>query len=396
MTDYSVANQNLTNSAFEEISRSNELAIDSLMNASDRAKQIILEEYIPTYANGMKESMDYVIGEGGIAAVLDETYHKMIAAEEDYNEKIEDLNRVADGTFDTIINGEDEAITEAQKLIGVNEEIINTYGTELQAVKDIYSQLKENLKLRERELEVAKQIAEEAYNYKHASEEKQAEEYKNQTQTTSSASGTPTPAPQPAAPSTDINTGGGSGGGGNGSPEPGEVVTYQGGRYYADSYGGGGSGSKKAGTQVKITIVKNGRPYPIHIATTSGGALGWIRQDQITGYDTGGYTGTWDNSGRLAMLHQKELVLNASDTANMLNTVAIMRNLTEMLGSNVLARLAGASAASINSTPNDGALEQIVHIDAQFPNVRNSAEIEAALNNLVNSASQRIGERRDS
>jgi len=31
-------------------------------------------------------------------------------------------------------------------------------------------------------------------------------------------------------------------------------------------------------------------------------------------YDTGGYTGEWSNDGRLAFLHQKELVLNAEDT----------------------------------------------------------------------------------
>ena len=35
-------------------------------------------------------------------------------------------------------------------------------------------------------------------------------------------------------------------------------------------------------------------------------------------------------------------------------------------------------------------LEQMVHIDAQFPNVKDSKEIENALNNLVNMASQHI------
>ena len=33
-------------------------------------------------------------------------------------------------------------------------------------------------------------------------------------------------------------------------------------------------------------------------------------------------------------------------------------------------------------------LEQKVHIDATFPNVKDAKEIEAALNNLVNVASQ--------
>ena len=79
----------------------------------------------------------------------------------------------------------------------------------------------------------------------------------------------------------------------------------------------------------------------------------------------------------------------------MLNTVAIMRNLAYSLGSNVLSKLAGASANGITGGDGSGAiLEQQVHIDATFPNVRDAAEIEAALNNLVNSASQRIYEKR--
>jgi hypothetical protein len=44
-----------------------------------------------------------------------------------------------------------------------------------------------------------------------------------------------------------------------------------------------------------------------------------------SGFDTGGYTGAWGTDGRLAMLHQKELVLNASDTENMLAAVDILR-----------------------------------------------------------------------
>ena len=38
---------------------------------------------------------------------------------------------------------------------------------------------------------------------------------------------------------------------------------------------------------------------------------------------------------------------------------------------------------------NSDILEQNVHIDASFPNVRDSREIEEAFNNLVNIASQR-------
>ena len=43
--------------------------------------------------------------------------------------------------------------------------------------------------------------------------------------------------------------------------------------------------------------------------------------------------------------------------------------------------------ASLDS--GNGTLEQNVHIDANFPNVQSSKEIEDAINNLTNVASQR-------
>ena len=55
-------------------------------------------------------------------------------------------------------------------------------------------------------------------------------------------------------------------------------------------------------------------------------------------YDTGGYTGSWGNEGRWALLHEKELVLNKSDTSNLLTAVTLLHDL--------MARLDQASAWS--------------------------------------------------
>ena len=53
-------------------------------------------------------------------------------------------------------------------------------------------------------------------------------------------------------------------------------------------------------------------------------------------FDTGGYTGKWTGStnnaeGRLAVLHEKELVLNSKDTENILSAVKIQRNLLDSI-----------------------------------------------------------------
>jgi hypothetical protein len=53
-------------------------------------------------------------------------------------------------------------------------------------------------------------------------------------------------------------------------------------------------------------------------------------------YDTGGYTGSWGPEGRLAMLHQKEIVLNAHDTENFLTAIEIVRSIATQLESNAL------------------------------------------------------------
>jgi hypothetical protein len=48
----------------------------------------------------------------------------------------------------------------------------------------------------------------------------------------------------------------------------------------------------------------------------------------INKFDTGGYTGDWNSSeGRLAMLHEKEIILNKHDTANFLDALTILRDL---------------------------------------------------------------------
>lgn len=107
----------------------------------------------------------------------------------------------------------------------------------------------------------------------------------------------------------------------------------------------------------------------------------------LTYMDSGGYTGEWGSSGRIAVLHEKELVLNAQDTENILDAVSLVRSLTAGIGqmSSGLGNI-GAGLNNLNLT--SGTLDQNVSISASFPNVVDHNEIEEALNNLVNKASQ--------
>jgi hypothetical protein len=59
--------------------------------------------------------------------------------------------------------------------------------------------------------------------------------------------------------------------------------------------------------------------------------LGWIKKTDIVGYDTGGYTGAWGPYGKLAMLHEKELILNPGDTTNFLASIELLDNIIKTI-----------------------------------------------------------------
>ena len=178
---------------------------------------------------------------------------------------------------------------------------------------------------------------------------------------------------------------GGGGTQGDGTPQIGDTVTFESGVYTADSYGGGTSGSQGRGGAMKISLITDkNRARPYHLTTTSGGARGWVSLSQISGYDTGGYTGQWGNEGKLAFLHQKELVLNKDDTTNFLTAMGILKEIVNTISlQSILPNLN-------NLTPNlsQQSLEQEVTIHAEFPNVNDHNEVEIALKNLINTASQ--------
>ena len=124
--------------------------------------------------------------------------------------------------------------------------------------------------------------------------------------------------------------------------------------------------------------------------------------NRVQRFNTGGYTGDWGSDGRLAVLHQKELVLNQEDTKNMLATVQSIRELAPSMIAEMRARISGAAAASqslfgsrysgMRSAFDRKATElaQSVQINADFPGVRDAIEIKEALESLVQTSAQRI------
>lgn len=126
----------------------------------------------------------------------------------------------------------------------------------------------------------------------------------------------------------------------------------------------------------------------------------------ISGYESGGYTGEFNN-GRLAILHEKELVLNQEDTRNILAAVGLVRSFTpdlinsieKTLDSNVASFIGMLASRMDNNTPvasTHDTIEQTVTIEhVEFPNVTSADEINEAFATIVNDAAQWANRKRN-
>ncbi len=218
------------------------------------------------------------------------------------------------------------------------------------------------------------------------------------------------------------DSGGGSGGGDGSGGGSGDGGGSGGGSGDDGGSGGGGGGGGAAALATEAAEIITG----VHTGTIPQTSGGWVPSAQNMGYsagaisiarkafneskdgagysycyeqalklvgsyDTGGYTGSWGPEGRLALLHQKELVLNAHDTDNMLRMIEYVRELNDVIEINARAFSHGLDSMIQSSGrihTNDGVLRQEVTIHAEFPDVQDRYEIESAFENLINRASQ--------
>lgn len=371
------AETDLTGAAFDNMFDLYNINIEQFKNMTNEQQDILMSSMIPQWNSGVQQMTDKIAGEGGFVPTCKDAFEELDKATEDYMTGLEELQKNANVSFEDVKNGINDVIVETEKLLENNDELIDKYGKEIEAIQSVIDELEGLIKKYEDAKKAAEEATQAAYTYWQQEQNKNAEVDPNldkpEEEQPEVVNNTPTPTPAPTEPAKP-------------SLSKGSYVEVKSGtRWYADSYGGGSSGRARAGT-IKYT---SSGPYGYNID-----GLGWVRKTDIVGYATGGYTGEWsNNNGRLAMLHQKELVLNANDTANMLSAITILRDITANLGATLLNKMAAISAGSTGSIGQGLAaagMEQNVVINAEFPNATSSKEIEEALNNLVNRASQHI------
>ena len=109
----------------------------------------------------------------------------------------------------------------------------------------------------------------------------------------------------------------------------------------------------------------------------------------VSAFDTGGYTGAWGPEGRLAMVHEKEIILNEQDTKNFLAATGILKDIVSVIDLQSMYNQM-QSPAAVGVSSGGGFFEQSVHIEANFPGVTDRNEIQEAFNNLLNTAQQYV------
>jgi hypothetical protein len=116
---------------------------------------------------------------------------------------------------------------------------------------------------------------------------------------------------------------------------------------------------------------------------------------QTCTFDTGGYTGNWNPSegisedpkgGKLAVLHQKEIVLNKEDTSNLLEAVKINKEMfSGLMNSSPISNV--MNNTSNHSNVNEG--DTVYNIESlELPNIQNVSQFLEELKNLPNRAIQ--------
>ena len=123
------------------------------------------------------------------------------------------------------------------------------------------------------------------------------------------------------------------------------------------------------------------------------------KMGQYLGFATGGYTGDWaGGDGRLALLHSKEIVLNEADTTNFLSAVSMIREIASfgnsieesiMLGINAFMNQFSGGVDSIKGG-NNNSKQNIFNINAPITSTATTDEIQSALLQLPNLASQYV------
>ena len=364
-----------------------------------------LDEIVPAWASGMDEMIDKINGpDNSFRTAMENMFQSVIQASDAAAAEMATLGQASALAMKEAEAAAQDWKTAAEATTATEKEQAKTLkdlNTKAQAYKQTWEGIKNRLK---QALSTMQNILTTQLKLNAAQTSSS-----NTTSTTTSTTTTQNSGNNNNNDNTEsVNDAGGSGGGG----------------------GGGGGGLPPDGGSTPSTT-------PTLWQRVTNWVSGWGTRGHrgVGSYDTGGYTGDWhSDEGRLAILHQKELVLNAKDTENILKTVQLLNdqhvwqtvanamyeakpqrtdevqlqtqlsgiqnlqldrmieNLSTQLvqGINRLAISLEPVGTSIKDLTNEKKSDIInIGINADFPNANSAKEIEQAFMQLTNIATQR-------
>lgn len=348
-----------------------------------------MSETLPIWTSAAQDIIELWNKDGGssVKTAITKAYESIKDANDKYITSIKDLEKTAGVSFSNLEKQIEKNIDATNDLDGAMEDACNNGEQYIEQLRKAAEEL------------------EEAWNQvKDAIEDaiRELEEYlRIRGQAGSSGTDGLTPSSGSGSGSASSGSGGKSGDGNSPSSSEGSHFRIVGGGRTL----GSGYTSESAAQNAKKAGIKKWEPkyddkgFKINQSPEQAAEYRAWLNSIIEKYRSGGYTGSWpganiEENGRLAMLHQKELVLNADDTKNMLDAIGIVRALSSFISATT-AGLAAAPAPSVSSNiANSSNSYGDVIIQADFPNANDVTEIREAILSLPNLAAQYFAQNR--
>lgn len=410
--------KNLTESAFNEIAAIYNIDVANYQKMTDDEKGILMGDLVPAWNSGIQQMSDKVAGQGGFIPSCQEAFEEIHEATFNYQQELDSLANTAGIDLNDVQNGVDNLIDEFTGLIEVNDDLINRMADELSAIQDLRDAAQALVYDYDSVYTAAANAVTQLYDFVQAQQQAAASaqataqtyedmrirmadadwDYSNEAQAALDALASNAEANASRMQSAADRYQ-------DALNRMQDTVSYEepeSETYYpngSENHYRWGRGADNGVYDYNSNRVGDLRHLDNHdvLHMNINDPVGLYNR-KIKRYDTGGYTGSWNSKqGRLAILDEKELVLNSEDTRNILNSVSILRSITKNIGTSLLNKIGKISTDrfSLNSASTlSDVIDQKVQISASFPAVNSKQQIEEALNDLVNLAAQRAMRRK--
>lgn len=385
--------ENLHSSAFDSLK-------EAYKELSDTEYQIMFDKMVPSWNSGVQKMIDKINGSGGLSEVYKDAFDKIHQAGKDYHDTLAKIGKTSDAVAKQVKNEEkaltaesNNAVTAAQKELTALQAIKEEIEAITQGYKDMYTAAVDAVSQAWEYYKVWKTIED---------EKAKKEEKKNSKNTVGNKTN--------SSGDSDIFKGS-RGGDAEDDPEVAKTghfiytdlenwkkQTYDDKvhrehvkDFYKDYIANAEQGTSRE-KLMEEAMKKNYSYSEFLIAMNIKGKGGNANAAlNLMGFDSGGYTGEWGSNGKLAVLHEKELILNKTDTQNLLDTIEMIREIS-------ISELAkqidnyNKILSNLNISPSGDTVNEF-HINAEFPNANDAIEIQEAILNLPNLANQYLAKK---